>query len=1208
MSGNRTRHQRFLAVFFLAILAASPVFAAPPGDVPEAIHGIPLAEARARAVFSELTFSNLDATSTPDPRLVELGQALQQHLTTQGQAGGGIQPPRKARSLKRSTSEVDLRLRPDSGTVRQLRIRPLARQRGVVLHRADAGVPPGRERDESTARDFLTANRSLLRLARPADELRIKGYDMDRLGFRHIRYGQYHQGIAVWPAELNVHLDANGDVYLLNGAYAATPGKMVLEPVITADQAAETARQRVAAAAPATVGRPELIVHAPGDRKNRLAWKIGVTVSPVVDQLVIVDAMTGLILDIHDLVMTANVRGSGLDLHGATRSIDVWNNGQGTYFLIDTSKEMYDPASQPPDLGKIRGGYVILDARNQPPTSNPTTIPDDSLSHITSTSPNGAWLADGVSLSSHLSSIYDYYRNVHDFQSHDGQGGTLTAIVRWGQGVQNAAMSGAHNFMVYGDGDLYAGALDVVAHEFQHGVTTYTANLVYKDQPGALNEAFSDIFGEMAEAYVRGANDWVIGTDLRRGGMRSLSDPASLEIQPGMVYPDRMSGYINTTQDNGGVHLNNTIVTHAYYLLAEGLAGSIGRADAEKIFFRALRYHLVNNSQFIDARLACVSATQELWANDPARRDQVIAVIEQAFDRVEIIASQATPTPGERPPVRGDDAEVFLYNNSYWGGTYLARCENGGCEDLSWDAASLSKPSVSGDGSLALFVLADNDLCFVPTDASTWEDCLDMPGTVHSVAISPDIRHWAFVFIDPQTGLADNTISVLDLTAGLEVERVRTFELVAPVMDGIATSSIVMADALDFSGDNRFLFYDAFNELRMADGTRQGVWSIYAIDLVTGQTLTVVPPVPGYDIGFPATGQASDTFLTFDAYDVENDLSIVMALNMINGDLKAVAAVHGGFGGVPCYLGDDSGIVYTASGSLWMQGLEPDRITPTGDDPLLDVTGGFYGVIYRRGAYTAPAADLELSATQLTYGQVAVGQSAGLPLTLTNTGTADLSVKSFSLTGAASGEFHVAPGGCQGQTLVPSGSCDVTVFFEPATVATRTATLVIEYQQPETTQRQLPLSGAGLAPAQHIITATAGPNGIITPSGSVSVVHGASQTFTMTPAPGYHVAEVLVDTIAIGQVTSHTFTDVTEDRAIQVTFAANLAKRSGDVNQDGAITLADAILALRLAGGDSMAGTGLTNGDVDNDGRIGLPEALYVLRTILARNATQTGN
>ncbi|NJL59420.1 MAG: M4 family metallopeptidase [Desulfobacteraceae bacterium] len=177
--------------------------------------------------------------------------------------------------------------------------------------------------------------------------------------------------------------------------------------------------------------------------------------------------------------------------------------------------------------------------------------------------------------------------------------------------------------MYFGDGQPFAGALDVVAHELTHGITSYTANLVYQDQSGALNEAFSDIFGEAVEARTTGKADWKMGTNLS-DTIRLISNPSSLEIisGSGRYYPSKMSRFYARgdsllskleNQDYGGVHINTTIVSHAFYLLAEGMSGAIGIQDAENFNFGALTYHLVSNSQFIDARLACITSAEELF-------------------------------------------------------------------------------------------------------------------------------------------------------------------------------------------------------------------------------------------------------------------------------------------------------------------------------------------------------------------------------------------------------------------------------------------------------------------------------------------------------------------------------------------------------------------------------------------------------------------
>lgn len=165
--------------------------------------------------------------------------------------------------------------------------------------------------------------------------------------------------------------------------------------------------------------------------------------------------------------------------------------------MVDTSKPMFDPSSNPPNSSTTRGGIVILDARNQGSEDKFSMFP------VTSASPTSWDAPDAVSAAFGLSQTYDYYRERHGRNSLNGQGETMIAVVRVGQNYENAYWNG--QIMAFGDKLPYARALDVVAHELTHGVTEHTASLVYQNQPGALNEAFSDIFGEDG----RGANQGV---------------------------------------------------------------------------------------------------------------------------------------------------------------------------------------------------------------------------------------------------------------------------------------------------------------------------------------------------------------------------------------------------------------------------------------------------------------------------------------------------------------------------------------------------------------------------------------------------------------------------------------------------------------------------------------------------------------------------
>src|SRR5207247_1982956 len=95
----------------------------------------------------------------------------------------------------------------------------------------------------------------------------------------------------------------------------------------------------------------------------------------------------------------------------------------------------------------------------------------------------------------------------------------------------------------------------------------------------------------------------------------------------------------------------------------------------------------------------------------------------------------------------------------------------------------------------------------------------------------------------------------------------------------------------------------------------------------------------------------------------------------------------------------------------------------------------------------------------------------------------------------------------------------------------------------------------------HTITASAGANGGISPSGAVTVNHGANQTFTITPAANYHVADVLVDAASVGAVTTYTFNNVTAAHTISASFAINTytisasAGANGSISPSGAVTV-----------------------------------------------------
>jgi bacillolysin len=986
-----------------------------------------------------------------------------------------------SRSLKNKGEALRIWHGPGNSAPRQIKLKPDARKKGDVLMEAIREGVSQRDRDEKTSRAFLRANSSMMRIARPDEELALVRYQEDELKRRHLRYQQQYKGIAVWPAEVNVHLDENGNVDVFNGSHVPSPRKLVTKPAITSQTARDMALKAIKGGDRAKLSEPELIVFT--DRgKSRLAWKMLLSVSLDAYWLVVIDAHRGTVLTAYNQVSTGAATGSGKDLLGTVRDLNLWLES-GKYYLVDTSKAMYDKSSDPPAINTTKGAIIVNDM-------NHTELPDQGggfqYLQITSTAPNSGWLVDGVSLAYNFSQTYDYYKANHGRNSIDTTGDSILGFVRLGTNYKNAFWTPEYNAMFFGDAKKYAGALDVVAHEYTHGITSFTSNLIYQDQSGALNEAFSDIFGEMVEASTNGSTDWINGTVLNDGG-RDMKNTSSVEIiaGSGYYYPSKMSQFYGRSspllqqlvnQDNGGVHINCTIISHAFYLLAEGLTGAIGKVDAAKIFHRAQTIHLLTGSQFIDARLACITSAEELFGQESTQAKKTA----EAFDAIEIFEDAATPEPPPTTPVSGDDSAVFIaYDYSYLYDYRLAAYETpkGGANWLSYYPVSQKRPSVSGDGSQAFFVDAYNDACFIATDpeAGVEELCLGFSGSIGSVSMSPDAQVYAFVLLDTSYE-PTNEITVVDLRPGGET---RTFALSAPGTEAASVNTVLFADAMDFTSDNRYLIYDAFNVFKMPDNSQIGVWSIYALDLVTEQIISITEPVRDLEVGNPAVSQTTNHIITFEVLDDSTGNSTVMAVSLLNGDANPVGTVTGAWG-IPGYTGNDGAIVYqkpdltTYTGfSLYRQALKADRITPAATPPELVFPaydyGGAYGVVFRRGTYSPPVPNISLSPTSLAYGTVNTGDSATKELTITNKGTGDLRINNITLTGANAADFEMS-GSCSGQLLPASGTCTMSVVFAPIVDGSKTASLSIQSDDPDTPTKRVSLTGT----AQTIIVDTDG--------------------------------------------------------------------------------------------------------------------------------------
>jgi Zn-dependent metalloprotease len=234
---------------------------------------------------------------------------------------------------------------------------------------------------------------------------------------------------------------------------------------------------------------------------------------------------------------------------------------------------------------------------------------------------------------------YAFYWDVFQRDSIDDQGLPLDGVVHYGENYDNAFWDGER--MVFGDGDgeifnRFTIALDVIGHELAHGVTEDEAAIEYSDQSGALNESLSDVAGSMVKQYKLGQlaadADWLIGEGLLAAGvngvaLRSMRAPGTAYDDPRLggkdPQPDHMDGYVETTSDNGGVHINSGIPNHAFYLAAIALGGHSWE-KAGRIWYEALRDPgTTATTQFADFAATTVQVASRLYGSGAAEAGAV---------------------------------------------------------------------------------------------------------------------------------------------------------------------------------------------------------------------------------------------------------------------------------------------------------------------------------------------------------------------------------------------------------------------------------------------------------------------------------------------------------------------------------------------------------------------------------------------------------
>jgi Zn-dependent metalloprotease len=229
-----------------------------------------------------------------------------------------------------------------------------------------------------------------------------------------------------------------------------------------------------------------------------------------------------------------------------------------------------------------------------------------------------------------LGATFDLYWNAFHRNSLDDNGLDLTATVHYERDYDNAFWNGEQ--MVFGDGDgrffnRFTIAVDVIGHELTHGVTQFTAALEYHDQPGALNESISDVFGSLVKQYASEPKqtaadaDWLIGAGLftkavQGVALRSMKAPGTAYDDPKLgkdPQPADMQAYVEGTADSGGVHINSGIPNRAFYLAATALGGFAWEQAGRVWYETLLDRRLGSKPQFADFAALTASTAERLF-------------------------------------------------------------------------------------------------------------------------------------------------------------------------------------------------------------------------------------------------------------------------------------------------------------------------------------------------------------------------------------------------------------------------------------------------------------------------------------------------------------------------------------------------------------------------------------------------------------------
>ena len=481
--------------------------------------------------------------------------------------------------------------------------------RTFALETLNGNCSAGPVRNAGEAYNVLASLRNFLRMETPAEEIGFVGFTAGSADEIY-SFRQMYQGLPVYGYVMQVHVDP--ETKIANHVFSLYQPQLALEtePAVSAEEIAAILSETYGAS---EFSEPVLAVYYPNpnmeNTEPKLAWIIDETDTVVSG--VILDAVSGEIMKANAPVSdTSYLYGEDNDLLGRYVAVGALEKGPflKTSYLYDKRRniKMYDASSENHDTWGNWKEYKRSD-RDW----------------------SDAKYDDAVAAEYNVEKTYDYFDNTHSWGGFDGSGGDTRMKIGVNYAHEANAYSSAES-LKFGAEDLtnsgtraYCADIDTVGHEFTHSVThekfkqVTGDRLPYEGESGAIDEAYSDIFGE----FVDPDYNWIHGDKIRDAAQcttlginpwgRYIMDPTkdqNPKIYEGKYWEDPK----NLSSDNGGVHTNQSVLTYAAYLMTQddslsGLPG-IAKEDLEQIWFKSYDFYFTSKPSFDDCRLAVSAA------------------------------------------------------------------------------------------------------------------------------------------------------------------------------------------------------------------------------------------------------------------------------------------------------------------------------------------------------------------------------------------------------------------------------------------------------------------------------------------------------------------------------------------------------------------------------------------------------------------------